>query len=454
MIRVRSSGKYALAILFLLCAASFGAQPGPVVAGPDTYYVDGVSGSDSNAGTSPSQPWRTLSRVERQAYGPGDTIRFHAGQVWDGGLKIMDAGVDGAPITYTAYGSGDKPVFRLPADGRNGAVIVQADSIVLDGLMVRESHENGIIIWQADHVLVQNCEVTDVGIGISVFGAYNQILDNYIHDLNMVENTPFSDNDDRGAVAVALFDSHNEISYNRMINCIAESFDYGTDGGAVELYGDAAHGQVVSDNYIHHNWAKNTDGFVEIGNCSAADNTVAYNVSIDNRGFSFLHLSGQFASGVSNLRIENNTIVDTRGEDWEDRVFGFVGDPGPDTMLVRNNIVYVEKYQTIARTGAFTHDHNVYWMLNVGSVVGFALGPDEVLADPQFASVPGRDFHLTAGSPAIDAGTDLAYPLDYDGNAVPTRYRPSIGAYEYLGPAPSPTATRTLDKHTYLPLVS
>ena len=41
--------------------------------------------------------------------------------------------------------------------------------------------------------------------------------------------------------------------------CISSSFDYGTDGGAVEFWG-------ISDgNYIHHNWAEENNGFMEVG---------------------------------------------------------------------------------------------------------------------------------------------------------------------------------------------
>jgi hypothetical protein len=43
----------------------------------------------------------------------------------------------------------------------------------------------------------------------------------------------------------------------------------------------------------------------------------------------------------------------------------------------------------------------------------------------------GGDYHLQAGSPAINAGLNLGYPLDFDGKAVPQGTAPDIGAYEY-----------------------
>ena len=98
----------------------------------------------------------------------------------------------------------------------------------------------------------------------------------------MVNNTPGGD-DDFGAVGVSIGNSYNEVSYNRMVNCIASSYDYGTDGGAVELYGD------VDGNYIHHNWAIDCDGFLEIGGGSAKEIILAYNVTVNNTRFSWVH---------------------------------------------------------------------------------------------------------------------------------------------------------------------
>ena len=56
-----------------------------------------------------------------------------------------------------------------------------------------------------------------------------------------------------------------------------------------------------------------------------------------------------------------------------------------------------------------------------------------ISADPQLVDPAGDDFHLQAGSPAIDAGSSLGAPtIDFDGNPRP---RPgggfAIGAYEF-----------------------
>jgi hypothetical protein len=98
---------------------------------------------------------------------------------------------------------------------------------------------------------------------------------------------------------------------------------------------------------------------------------------------------------------------------------------------VRNNILYLDKYSSVANKSNFTHDHNLYYLGN-GTTLGFTLGSHEILADPQFVNLAGQDFHLRSSSPAIDAGVNLGYTLDFDKQSVPIGLAPEMGAYEYL----------------------
>jgi hypothetical protein len=60
-----------------------------------------------------------------------------------------------------------------------------------------------------------------------------------------------------------------------------------------------------------------------------------------------------------------------------------------------------------------------------------------VNADPKLLNPSSNDFHLTTGSPAIDAGVTTAVTIDYDGNSRPQGSAYDIGAYEFLsGSAP------------------
>lgn len=72
------------------------------------YYVSS-SGNDSNPGTNPDQPWKSLTKVNRFTPKPGDQILFKRGDTWRAQLSIPSSGASGNYITYGAYGTGDKP---------------------------------------------------------------------------------------------------------------------------------------------------------------------------------------------------------------------------------------------------------------------------------------------------------------------------------------------------------
>ena len=74
-----------------------------------TYYVSSSEGNDSNNGKSTDQAWKTLNKVNSFKPSPGDQILFKKGDSWEGTLTPSASGTSGNPITYGAYGSGQKP---------------------------------------------------------------------------------------------------------------------------------------------------------------------------------------------------------------------------------------------------------------------------------------------------------------------------------------------------------
>ncbi len=393
------------------------ATPNPVTG--TNYYVDSVGGSDGNAGTSTSSPWKTLTNVNNRSFSPGDAVNFKRGGFWSGGLNFRSSGVQGKPITLRDYGTGTAPIFENPGQ-YNQSIRVYGSWIVVQNLLVRNAGEAGVRLESgATHNVVQNVEATNVGIGIELYGQYNLATRNYAHDLHMVVNTNGGD-DDYGATGFWIQAPNNEVSYNRCVNCRASSYDYGSDGGVVEIYSNG------DNSYIHHNYGTSSDGFIEVGGGSAQNVRVAYNVSDNNyNGLGCLHIGGNFNSTINNFRIENNTIVKTMSQGY--RLLDCVSsNVSSSQLLFRNNIVYSSI--NVANYGTFSHANNVYYMLN-GASVGYSLSSGEKSANPLF--VGSGNYHLQAGSPAINAGLSLGYTLDFDGKAVPQGAAPDIGAYEY-----------------------
>jgi hypothetical protein len=391
------------------------------------YFLDSVSGSDANPGTSPGLAWRTLAPLELADLAPGSTVYFKRGSHWNGGLEIRDSGLPGRPILFTAYGDGERPTFTNPGNGTEwtSGVMIFADWVIVEGLLARDVHDAGVYIAQdSDYNIVRDMESTAAGIGISVLGQQNLVIGNEVHDLHMIKNTPGGGEDDYGAVGIWLGGSNNEISYNQITNCIAPSYDFGTDGGAVEWYGFA------DGNYVHHNWASGNKGFLEVGGGSARNTVVAYNLAIDNGRFAIIHLDQPFQSDVQNFRVENNTIVESGsgGPGWV--VLGFGGVPGANTLILRNNIIYADHFQAVTNQPNFTHDHNLYYT-GSGTELGLTLGQSEINANPLFVDQAGGNYHPAPNSPAIDQGIDLGYAQDFDNQPVFSGSAPDLGAYEY-----------------------
>ncbi|WP_439489764.1 Ig-like domain-containing protein [Algoriphagus sp.] len=80
------------------------------------YYFSSSAGNDNYSASqaqSSSTPWRSLEKLNSIANSlkAGDKILFKSGDVFFGNLNITRGGSAGSPITYTAYGSGAKPVI-------------------------------------------------------------------------------------------------------------------------------------------------------------------------------------------------------------------------------------------------------------------------------------------------------------------------------------------------------
>lgn len=415
--------------------------PQALFAAGTNYYVDSVSGSDSNSGTLTTKPWKSLTNLQNRHFLPGDTVNFKRGSSWTGQLYIQDSGVEGNPITFRGYGSGARPIISYPSSGPGQFVIIlRANWVVVQGLLVKDSGDAAVELdTGSNHNIIQDLEVTNAGMGVAVNGQNNLVTNNYAHDLKMVRNTPGGD-DDFGAVGFLITNRDNEVSLNRCTNCRAPSYDYEYDGGVVEIYsnGDNA--------YIHNNYGTASNGFIEVGGATARNVRVAYNVSDNNYSvFACLHVGGTFSSTLDNFRIENNTIVNRTGNG------GRVIDCAPTILsstqlLFRNNIVYSN--MDVFYQSAFTHVDNIYYLTG-GALVGFPLGSGEQLVDPAFVDVTGGNYQLQSSSPAVNSGLSLGYAMDFGQTSVPQGGAPDIGAYELVKTAQSSPVASSV----FLPLL-
>ncbi len=75
-----------------------------------TFYVSATGNNDAD-GRSPSTAWQSISKVNSQTFAPGDAILFKRGETFYGTLTVKNSGSSGNPITFGAYGTGEKPII-------------------------------------------------------------------------------------------------------------------------------------------------------------------------------------------------------------------------------------------------------------------------------------------------------------------------------------------------------
>jgi hypothetical protein len=415
-----------------------------------TYYVDYDSGQDSNDG-SVASPWKHAPG-DRNATGsaaaaalvPGDTVAFRAGVTYRGCVKVRADGASGSPITFSGAGWGPGRATMMPPESPDPAshqvdgFEVFGDEICVEGFMFSGYGEYAVEMRRdADprNAAMLDCEASDCGSGVMMGGTDCLTRHCYFHDMRMIVSDSAADND-YGAIGIWIGGPGNRALDNRMVRCTAPSVDYGSDGGAVELFG------VVDGSLIMRNRAFGCNGFLEAGSGgagSARGVTVAYNLSADCGPFCVLHGDGMFALSVGDFRIDNNTVVEdqaatplARFSNWAMLVFPGMTDP--NAILVRNNIFRIKVSQWMCPADLqgyrFTHERNIYWLTNADSRLGFSLGDGEAMVDPIFAAPADDIYELASTSPARAYGLILGYREDVLGRPVPAGSRPAVGAFQ------------------------
>ena len=78
-----------------------------------TYYISTVSGSDLRTeaqAQSKLTPWQTLLNLSSLILAPGDQVLLERGNTFFGGITVNQSGTAAAPVTYGAYGVGERPI--------------------------------------------------------------------------------------------------------------------------------------------------------------------------------------------------------------------------------------------------------------------------------------------------------------------------------------------------------
>lgn len=419
-------------------------------------YVDPSFTGTSN-GTI-TNPWKAWSSVNQSALNPGDSVLFKRGQKYTSGqITITRSGNSTNPIVFGAYGTGTNPLFW----GNGGLLqylfyMSGRSYIVFDGLTISDTTisptdrtvqsiiRRGVGMDNSQFITVKNCKIDRVGVAIYMTGNNNTVQGCDIGNLRMVVNTNDNGDNDYGANPLVISSSYNLITGNYFHDCWAVSFDYGVDGGAIDIYAD----RNVTGNVISYNTLIDCNGVIEIGGTgfSATNTVLAYNKCINNGSTLYVSNSGNFTTIVDNVYFYNNVIVESEPYRLiEPALFSFKStQTTPNSLILKNNVIQLYGTIDVCRSqwagGGLVHENNIY-KLGTGSVLNFSINASErTTSGTLWESTLGRpeswNYTPAAGSLLIDFGLNLGYTTDFIGKAITGL--PDAGIIERTAPVTQP----------------
>lgn len=377
------------------------------VSGP-TYHV-ATNGDDARScatAMNANTPKRTI-KSGIACLAAGSTLLI-AGGVYPEAINEYEVRIPSgtswsAPVTISGT-PGDRPILR-PTSGSDvirvmgptgGTHHVIFKNLVLDGVNLTPVGACGIKMTytgsdpanEAHHIRVQNCEIKNApGQGILGCGAYSEILNNEVH--------------------------HNGTSdFEHGIYCsskglLVDGNDFHHNSGwGIHIYksgGTAGPNIIVRNNRSHDNAriGKRGPGIIAGGIGTLVHNNVVWN---NEDGIQVTY------SGANGVKVFNNTIYANRG-------YGIYVGNVPNAQL-RNNIIFNNTGPAIS---------------NGGGTLGL-IQSNNLTTDPLFVNAAGANFHIRAGSPAIDYGYNVfsaGVTADVDRHAYPMTGPYDVGAYQY-----------------------
>lgn len=441
---------------WLLAAAGAAALGGS--ADGATYYV-APGGSDAAPGTL-AAPWRTIQKAADTVVA-GDTVLVRSGTYAER-VVMRASGAAGAEITLAAY-PGEAPFLdgaTVPiGDDWAGLLdIANVGYVRVRGLSVRNAGPHfdnaGILVDTAHHVVLERNSTHDTASsGIGVWNSADVTVDG--------NDVALACNDGRQEAITIGNTSAFEVRRN-----VVHDGGPGTRGGEGIDVKDGSRGGKVYANHVfrlnrlgiyvdawdEHTYAVEvygnlvhdvTDGIVlgaEAGglleNVRVHDNVV-YGAAY--RGLLVYAAGLPGAHPMKDLWLVHNTLHANGTSGWGGGIA--VDNPGATGVVVRNNVASQNaSFQVLVGldvpAAAVAVDHNLIDGFR-GDPEGETRGTDYVEGDPLFASPADRDYHLRAGSPAIDRGAATAASTrDYDGVPRPQGAAPDLGAFEHSVPPP------------------
>lgn len=425
------------------------------------YFVS-PDGVDTNIGTSPSSPFKTIKRA-LEVIKPGMVLNLMPGDynLRHGDEIVLPASLSGGEnkyLTIKAYNPEKRPRIIAGGDQFWTTLTIEASYVIVDGIELqgynqsynetdslaaynyaKASHDktiqnindaakyctNGISIGRKNdtnpvphHVIIRNCIIHDFpGGGLGAGKAdYVTFTDNIIYN-----NAWYSMYANSGISVLGVIDvDDNTTDYKIIVK-----------------------NNTVFNNHGKIPWASTADfrysdgnGIIMDVNDGKSQNTynyqgrtlVANNVTYFNGG------SGIHAFHAHNIDIINNTAYHN-SQRYKDDEYGEIYSNNGENNRIINNIMYARtnhRCNNFVANGGAVYSNNIY----TGGKYTYVKEDKYInMSDPLFVMVPphfgdAADFHLVAGSPAIGFGAKVEGMPTTDKDGVTRANSIDAGAYQ------------------------
>ncbi len=390
-----------------------------------TFYV-ATNGNDSTGTGTQAKPWKTIQKAA-DSVGTGSTVLIQPGTYRDAVYISIEA-TSANPVVFRGNGAG----VIIDADGVDrDAVYIEASSYVTwENIRIQEAPRAGLRVSVSDHVTIRN----NVFANNARWGLFTDFSDDLLIEGNesfgatIEHGIYFSNSGDRPTI-------RGNVIHDNYANGLHMNGDIYSGGDGIIT------SAVVEGNYIYNNGVGGGSGINMDGvQSSTVRNNVIFNTHAS--GISMYQIDGGICS--RNNKVYHNTIVVASDGRWAINI--------PNTGCTGNKLFSNILYSNHGYRGAinvvsgaqsgFESDYNILegvFTTNDGdSILSFtqwkALGYDthSKVSTPSALFInPASNFHLKAGSPAIDAGLTLAsVKKDFDGNVRPQGTSSDAGAFE------------------------
>ncbi len=353
---------------------------------------------------------------------PGDTVEVSAG-TYPEALKFPTSGTSAGWITLRS-----KAGAKVVVDGRNslksGNGLVSLDGrsyIRISGLTITNSPTHGIYGTNASNIQISQTEVSHTrNGGLVLLNGANAVIDgNNVHHTNQAGTSASNE-----AVSLVNYDTV-DIKNNQVHDNGEEGIDvkYETRNAQVHgnrvynnrgpnIYADSVHDVKIFDNVVTGATNSSKPGILIAVESYSPTKKLArvdvYNNVLTGNAGGGIGLWKEGGGTMSDIHITNNVAYANKRAGIVFNTSGFSG-----TNVIRNNILTGNPSPISGGTAGFTVDHNL------------------TTGDPKFVDAAAGDFHLQAGSPAINAGVStLAVAVDAAGIARPKGGAFDLGVFE------------------------